>query len=237
MATNNTRLWAIAALVVMGTSFTACLKSIDTTPSRPLATFAVINGIVSSTAVDFYDNNTKIQTGLALGFGGFGYQAYGGSHKFDFMKAGTTTPFTTITNTFDSLQYYTMITYGDSTSAVSRPLKDDFSNLSSSVVNMRFFNLSPNSPAVDLYIGDIKVDSNVVYAGSGSFNTTFRQLTSISTSGTLKVKLAGSTASSPSIVENSTISLSSGNVYTFFLAGRKDSVGPLKPVLNYVRYQ
>jgi len=235
MATKTNRLWAVAALVVMGTSFSACLKDVDTTPSRPIAAFAIINGIVSSSPVDFFDNTTTKPTAsnLALGFGGNNYLVYGGVHQFSFTKSGTLTPIlATTTNQFDSLNYYTLLTYGDSSSAVVRPIKDDFSSASTSKLNIRFFNLSPNSPLVDLYIGDVKVDSNLAYIGNGAVSTAFKALSSIGSGSVIKVKAAGTTAS---IAENTTADLVSGQVYTIYLTGRKDSLGPLKPQVKYIK--
>jgi hypothetical protein len=233
MAT-KTNLWAIAALVVMGTSFSACLKSVDTTPSRPIAAFSIINGIVSSTAVDFFDNTSTKPTasGLALGFGDNSYLVYGGVHQFSFTKTGTLTPIlATTTNQFDSLNYYTLVTYGDSTSGVVRPIKDDFSGASTTKLNIRFFNLSPNAPLVDLYFGDVKVDSNIAYIGNAALNTAFKSLSTISNASIIKVKAAGS---SVSIAENSAANLVSGQVYTIYLSGMKDGTGPLKPQVKYI---
>jgi hypothetical protein len=237
MATKTNRLWAIAALMVIGTSFSACLKSVDTTPSRPIAAFSIINGIVSSTAVDFFDNiSTKpTASGLALGFGDNSYLVYGGVHQFSFTKTGTLTPIlASTTNQFDSLTFYTLVTYGDSSSAVVRPIKDDFSSAVTTKLNIRFFNLSPNSPSVDLYLGDVKVDSNLTYIGSGAISTGFKALSSVGSASTLKVKLTGSSAASLPIAQNTTANLISGKVYTIYLSGMKDSSGPLKPQLKYI---
>jgi hypothetical protein len=233
MATKTNRLWAIAALVVIGTGFTACLKSVDTTPSRPVAAFAAINGIVSSVAVDFYDNGTKATSAaMSMGFGGINYQAYGGVHKFDFMKTTTSTVWATSTLVYDSLQYYTLVTYGDSSAAYLKPIRDDFTGISSTNVNIRFFNLSPNSNAVDLYVADTKVDSNLTYVGNTSVSTLFKSLSGISSASTIKVTAAGSTTA---LATFTSATMRGGYAYTIFLAGMKDSVGPLKPVVGYVQ--
>ena len=238
MATKTNRLWAIVALVVMVTSFSACLKDVDTTPSRPIAAFSIINGIVSSTAVDFFDNTTAKPTAsnLALGFGDNSYLVYGGVHQFSFTKTGTLTPaLATVTSQFDSLNYFTLVTYGDSSHAAVRAIKDDFSTASTSKLNIRFFNLSPNSPNVDLYIGDVKVDSNVAYIGNGAISTAFKALSTIGSASSLKVKLTGSSGATLPIAQNTTADLVSGQVYTIYLSGMKDSSGPLKPQLKYIK--
>lgn len=237
MATKRNRLWAIAALLVMGTGFTACLKSVDTTPQRAVAGIAIINGIVSSTSLDFFDNSTTkpVAEKLSLGFGNKGYLIYGGIHTFSFTKTGTVTPIiATTTKQFDSTYYYTLVTYGDSTNGTVVSIKDDFTSAVSGKLNIRFFNLSPNSTSVDLYLEDIKVDSNVAFIGNSSINTSFKPISNISGTSKIKVKAAGSIASTPSIAETAAANLASGNVYTIFLTGMKDSAGPLKPQVGYV---
>lgn len=236
MATKTNRLWAIAALLVIGTSFSACLKSVDTKPSRPIAAFTVINGIVSSVALDFFDNDTAkaIGTKLPMGFVDNNYQAYGGIHQFFFTKTGTTTPkIASSITSYDSLTFYTIVAYGDSSNAVIRPIKDDFSSAVTTKLNMRFFNLSPNMPPVDLFIGDIKVDSNLAYVGTSPASTAFKALSTVSSGSVIRVKLTGVTPAI-TIAETTTANLASGQVYTIFLTGLKDNVGPLKPKVNYI---
>jgi hypothetical protein len=232
MATKTNRLWAIAALVVIGTGFSACLKSVDTTPQRPKAAFSVINGIVSSVSADFYDNDTKI-TGviMPMGFSGRNYPAYGGSHKFDFVKTTTSTVWATSTLTYDSLTYYTLVTYGDTTGAYVKSIKDDFTGYSTSNVNIRFFNLSPNS-TVDLYAGDIKIDSNLAYVGNTSASLLFKPLANTSYVSTLKVKATGTGIT---LAELNNTSLQGGYVYTVYLTGLSGTTGPLKPAIGVVQ--
>jgi hypothetical protein len=237
MATKTNRLWAVAALVVMGTSFTACLKSVDTTPSRAVAGISIINGIVSSTGLDFFDNSTTKVTAekLPIGYGYKGYLIYGGIHEFSFTKTGTLTPvIASITRQYDSTFYYTLVTYGDSANASIASFKEDFSSAVSTKLNIRFFNLSPTATPVDLYLGDVKVDSNLAYIGNTALSTAFKPQSVVSGASTIRVKAAGSTLSSPSIAETTTANLMSGGVYTIYLAGMKDSAGPLKPQVKYV---
>jgi hypothetical protein len=221
MATKTIRSWAIVALVVIGTSLTACLKSGDTTPSRPVGLVAIINGIASSTSLDLYDNDTKVQVNpMPLGFGGIAYPIYAGYHTFKFTKTGTTVPLATSTEPYDSLRYYTVIGFGDSTSAAVKVIKDDFTGATEGKLNLRFFNLSPNSDPVDFYIGDVKVDSNAVYVGNANVSTAFKTMTTVSAGSTIRVKEAGGTLV---LAETTTANLKQGAVYTIYLAGLKNT--------------
>jgi len=234
MATKTIRLWAIMALVVVGTSLTACLKSGDTTPQRPVGLVAIINGIASGTSLDLYDNDVKVQVNpMPVGFGGVAYPIYAGYHTFKFTKTGNTAALASSTEPYDSLKYYTVIGYGDSTDAHIKTIKDDFAGATEGKLNIRFFNLSPNSPAVDLYIGDVKVDSNAVYVGSANVSTAFKTLTTVSSGSTIRVKVAGSTTNL--VAETTTANLKQGAVYTIYLAGLKDQLGAAKATVGYVQ--
>ena len=230
MAKSN-RIWAVAALFLMVTGFTACLKSDTTTPSRPVAAFALIQGITASATVDFYDNSTIVTKDLKLGFGGISYKAYGGVHVFELRKSGGTTAIASTTNVYDSLAYYTLISYGDSTSPVLRSFKDDFSTASNSALNYRFFNLSPYSGPVDLYLNSTKIDSNVNYVATAGLPTTFKANTSITYVNSITVKKAGKDSV---IVTNSSLSMSTGNVYTIYFTGINNGTGNLAPKVNII---
>jgi hypothetical protein len=65
---------------------------------------------------------------------------------------------------FDSLGFYTIILYNDSSNGIDEIAKitDNFStiNPTSDSAYYRFFNMAPDMPAVDLYINNVKVQSN-----------------------------------------------------------------------------
>lgn len=232
MTTTKTRVWAIAALVTLATGFSACLKSDNITPQRDRAAVAIINGILSGSDLDFYDNGTKVnQSALNIGFTYIGYPIYGGIHTFAFKKSGQTTDYTAVTNLYDSLTYNTVIAYGDSTSPQMRSIKDDFTGAKETAVNIRFFHLSPTVGAVDLYIDDVKVDSNRTFVGTSGFRTAFTPLTKSVYTNNIKVKEAGTNTV---LVENSSpsASFSTGRVYTIVMMGSKEFTDKKKLTVN-----
>src|SRR5690242_13372477 len=104
MTTKKTRVWAIAALVTAVTGLSACLKTDNVTPQRDRAAVAIVNGILSSSDLDFYDNTTKVnQSPLTIGFAYIGYPIFGGNRTFSFRKVGAATDFASTTARFDSL--------------------------------------------------------------------------------------------------------------------------------------
>ncbi|PSL32107.1 DUF4397 domain-containing protein [Chitinophaga ginsengisoli] len=232
MTTKKTRVWAIAALVTVVTSFSACLKSDNVTPQRDRAAVAIINGILTNGDLDFYDNSTKVNSNaLSIGFTYIGYPIYGGVRTFSFKKAGQTTDYVAVTNLYDSLTYNTVVAYGDSTAPQMRSIKDDFTGAKETAVNIRFFHLSPSAGPVDLYIDDVKVDSNRTYVGTSGFRTAFTPLSKPVYTNNIKIKAAGT---STVLVENSSpsASFSNGRVYTITLIGSKDYTDKRKLAVN-----
>ncbi|MCF6404768.1 DUF4397 domain-containing protein [Chitinophaga filiformis] len=235
MTTKKTRVWAMAALVTVVTSFSACLKSDNVTPQRDRAAVAIINGILTSGDLDFYDNSTKVNNGaLSIGFTFIGYPIYGGIRTFAFKKAGQTTDYAAVTSLYDSLTYNTVVAYGDSAAPQMRSIKDDFTGATQTAVNIRFFHLSPTTGAVDLYIDDVKVDSNRTYVGTSGFRTAFTPLTKGVFTNNIKIKEAGTNTV---LVENSSPSnsFSSGSVYTIYLIGSKNYTDKRKLAVNNIR--
>lgn len=229
------RFGAVAALLAMVTGFTACLKTENTTPSRPVAAFVVINGISSAAKLDFYDNSTKVKDSISTGFAGYNYQAYGGTHIFDLKRYATaTTVVSTSAATYDSLTYYTLVAFGDSTSPVFYPIKDDFSGANSSNLNIRVWNLSSNIGPVDVYLNATKVDSNVTFSMARP-SSVYKALTTVSNATSITVKKAG-TSTVVAINNGSTTNLSTGGVYTIFLTGNEGSTsGSLAPYVGYIK--
>jgi hypothetical protein len=234
MTTKQTRVWAIAALVTVVTGLSACLKSDNVTPQRDRAAVSIINGIVSSADLDFYDQSTKVNTNpLNIGFIYGGYLIYGGIRTFSFKKAGTTTDFAAVTTMYDSLNYYTLVAYGDSTAPHMVSIKENFDAAKPEAVNIRFFHLSPDAGPVDVYLDNVKVDSNRTYTGDTGLKTAFTPLTKSIYTNNIKIKAAGT---STVLAENSSpnYSFSSGKVYTITLIGSKNFTDKKKLTVNNI---
>jgi hypothetical protein len=235
MTTKTIRFWAIGALVTMVTGLSACLKDNNTTPSRPRAAFSVLNGVLLTTGMDFYDNGTKLNNNstIQMGFVNYGYTALGGVHTFAFNKVGQTDNFISVIRNYDSLTYYTLVAYGDSSNPQMASIKDDFTGSTTTAINFRFLHLSPTTAAVDFYIDNIKVDSNLTYVGNSGFYSTFKQLTKSVFSSNLKVKLAG-TETVLAETTSPNVNLAVGNVYTFYLMGAAEFTDGKKLMVNNI---
>ncbi|QHS60109.1 DUF4397 domain-containing protein [Chitinophaga agri] len=232
MTTKTIRVWAVLALVTAVTAFSSCLKSDNVTPTRPQAGVAIINGILTASPMDFYDQGQKVnQNPINTGFLYSGYIIYGGLRTFAFKKVGQTSDFVSRTERYDSLTYNTLIAFGDSTAPSMIAVKDDFTTAKDNLVNFRFFHLSPNIGAVDLYLDNQKVDSNRVYAGNGGLSFTFKQPKNTLYSNNIKVKLAGTDSV---LVENTspTQTFTANRVYTIVMWGDKSFTDVRKLQVN-----
>lgn len=234
MLTKKNRVWAVVALVAGITGLSACLKSNDNIqPQRPAAYFTFINAVTTPTDLDVYDNGQKINSN-AWGIGsGSTFSNTPGAHTYKFTTAGAKDSLTSATQLYDSLHFYTVITYNMGNSVRLYSTRENFTSLSQEKINFRFLNLSENTPAVDLYFDNTKVDSNKTYVFGSGFDFTYDQTL---TSQVSEVKVTF--AKKDSVIAKTSINsnLLRGGVYTFYLAGRKDSTGVRKLVVGGVMH-
>jgi len=232
MLTKKNRVWAMAAVVVAVTGFSACLKTPDPgPPARPVASVVVLNASTFGAGFDLYDNGEKVneaKTVLELGFTS-PYRAFRGAHVFTFKKAGADSTVGTTNIMLDSLSYYSVLAYGQSPVKVIS-LTEDVSNVKDNKVYYRFFHLSPNTGPVDVYVDNKKIDSNRVYEDRFPRGFTALELNSASE---VIVKEAGKdvvlTRASNSTLK---VPLSQGRVYTIYIAGLKDNLDAKKLFVN-----
>jgi hypothetical protein len=218
MTTSTIRVWAFTALVVMAAGFSSCLKSSDVTPQRDQAYATIINGILTNDQLDLFDTGTQLnKQPLSLGFAS-PYYFLGGIHSFTFKRTGQSADLATGTAAYDSLNYYTVVAYGDSTAPVVRSFRDAFTGAVPQKVNIRFFHLSPGVPAVDLYIDNQKVDSNRTFVGVSGIPSAFIAVPQSIYTNNIKVKLAGTDSV---IVSNSSpnVTFNQNGAYTIFMTG------------------
>ena len=125
---------------------------------------------------------------------------------------------------FDSLGTYTLILYNDTAHGKVKAAKitDDFSNVTVSNTYYRFFNMATDMPSLDLYINNVKVQSNRTVADNIQ-NTLYNSFLPISDGYvSIQVKQAGTTTA---VGNTLTGTLNLGQPYTIFLEEAQDSSG------------
>lgn len=234
MTTKTSRVWAIGALVTLVTGLTACLKSSDVTPQEASSYFYVANASTAFTAFDFFDNDVKQTSSNGFSFlANTIYQTSTGVHTFKVKKLGGDSTMATATNVYDSSELTSLFIYDLPTYATGiREISENFTNLSSTKINVRFFNLSVDAPAVDVYLDNIKIDSTHSYEGNGNnFYPPFDQITASNTS-TIKLTKAGS----DSTIAQINATLAAGRTYTIYLGGRAAFTDSRKLSVGYITH-
>jgi hypothetical protein len=173
-----------------------------------------------SSPVEVYFNGDKKTSAIAAGSFSTSYgQVPPGAYEIKFKVAGSDSLLSTIPTTlYDSLGFYTLIYYNTEGGASigSMKISDDFSALSLSGANYRFFNLCPDAPSVDLYMNTTKVQPGRQVADNAysSYYNTFQTVTAGGYS--LQAKKAGTDSV---IATVSSVNMVAGAAYTIFLSG------------------
>ncbi len=224
-------------VVMMAVGLTSCLKSGDNNNNTKQTYIFLMHLGPQLPSVDMFFNSTKVSS-QPFGFGSVSgtYSATNpGTYGVTFKKGNADSVITTIPSAvYDSLKPYTIILYNDDQGhGQATRIADDFSNISSSKSNYRFFNMSPNIGNVDFYIGDTKVET-YRSPGDNVFDDYFNNFKATEPgSYKLIVKEAGT---NNILAQTSTeASLGQGYVYTIFLKGLKNGMGSTELLIGMVK--
>lgn len=223
MSIKKFRYLALVAVVAMlGT--TSCLK--DPTPSTPDYSSAVAFVLASPTgdSLDIYDGSTKltgngsiITPSSRLNVGYFDP----GSHLISF-KTSTGAPYPAESsfalNQDSTKNIYTVFMYDNPAKSIY--FKEDFSDLSTTKANIRFYNLCQDMPAVDLYIGNTMIGSATYPESLSEMSRPFTEIDAAY--GNLTVKLAGTDSTVAGIVG---VQMGAGYVSNIILTGKVGGTG------------
>ncbi|WP_461789134.1 DUF4397 domain-containing protein [Pedobacter sp.] len=160
---------SLAILVVA--LLAACGKNDTETPN--IGSFSVYNTSPSFTTYDVYINGTKLNPSALPYAGGVKYtQLIQGSYEAKFTIANETANVYTKSNiAVGNNIFSTLYLTGTTGNFDGLLLTDDFSNASTEKAYVRFINLSPDAPALDLAIKDAttSLTTNKAYKGYSSF--------------------------------------------------------------------
>jgi hypothetical protein len=200
-----------------------CSKAGSTTTVSAVTYLTIIQGAPFSSAANVYLNDTLI-TPNAFNPGTFSPK-YGtirpGSYAVKFKKSGTDSLFDQLASSpYDTLGFYTLLLYNNPTDKSAHALKifDDFSGVSNNNTYYRFFNLAPDWPKVNFYIGSVLVQSNRTPAD----NTINNQLNTFNAVAAGPTVLTIKDANTDSVLVTSpSLTLASGTPYTIWITGTK----------------
>jgi Domain of unknown function (DUF4397) len=216
--------WSGVVILSFALIFSGCLKSIDQTPPEKKAYISLMHLAPKAPALEVYVSGTKSSTAIAAGSFSSAYSAVTpGIFDISFKKASSDSVVASIgAAIYDSLKYYTLVVYNDQpNSAKALRITDDFSNIGGASAYYRFFHMSAEIPAVDLYINNSKVQTDREFADialSPAYNS-FSAYAPGSYS--VQVKKAGT----DSVIAQTSATLFQSNAFTIFLDGLVNNGG------------
>jgi hypothetical protein len=214
--------YAIVAGVLLTAGLAGCAKTGSSVTVSSVSYVTVMHMAPYVPAMDIYLNGSLSSATGGIAPGSYSQQYSSikpGIYDIQFKKTGADSLLAEIpSSSYDTSSFYTLILYNTSRNSPAQAVKiqDDFSTISATSTNYRFFNLSPDEPRVDLYFNNTAVQSNRATADNivnTSYNT-FQAATPAPYN--LQVKVAGTDSVIASV---SNVNMQAGGVYTIFLSG------------------
>jgi hypothetical protein len=201
---------------------TGCAKTGSNLTTSPVTYLSLINASALSSNVTVLLNDTLATVSGGIAPGQYSPK-YGtvrpGTYDIKFEVASSDSLLSEIPGSaFDTLNFYTLVLYTVPQTGVvnAASILDDFSTLSSSQANYRFFNLCSTHTKVDLYLNSTLVSQGRTTADNVGNNSLNGFQTTSTGTYTVVAKSAGTDSV---IVSVGNISLVGGNAYTIFLSG------------------
>jgi hypothetical protein len=202
---------ALGAVCLLSLLLSSCLKS-KSYPNPPIALVSFFQASPDEPLLDLYFNNDKvnynpISYGTGLGY----FNAYAGLRTVNFYVDNTMSQLYSDTLTLTANKVYSLFLVNAPAAPAIVVLNDTISRPATNTASIRFVNLSPDAPAVDLALNDTVKVSNKIYKGFSSFipvtgNKTY----------SFQVLQKGTTTVLASL---SNVFLTPGYVYTIMLTG------------------
>ena len=221
--------WAIMVLLIAGS--TGCAKTGSSFTTSAITYVSVMNMAPYAPTADIYLNGSLASQTGGIPPGNFSTK-YGslqpGNYDVLFKKSGSDSLLAEIpASLYDTSKFYTVLLYNNIGGGPAQAVKmeDDFTNLSPTNANYRFFNLAPDAPKVDFYL-----NGAVAHLGRSAadniYNTSYNSFQQVAPATcNLQVKAAGTDSVVASV---DGVNLQGGGVYTIFLSETKNGGNSFK---------
>jgi hypothetical protein len=155
---------AILGIATIGT-IASCKKNDDSSPTTAKIMF--MNGAINAPALDVTANNAKVSGATGLNFlnkSGYVDVTAGTSVSLAYLISSSSTNLTGASQSITAGKNYSAYAGGD---AFSNPsfvfTADDLTAPPSGSAKVRFVHLSPSSLNESIFVGSVKIDSNITY--------------------------------------------------------------------------
>ncbi|HEY4208777.1 MAG TPA: DUF4397 domain-containing protein [Puia sp.] len=213
----------ILGVALTAAALSSCLKTgTNNQPNNTNISFVTLMNMAPySSSTEVYFNDDKRTPIISPGSYSTSYgPVTPGAYDIKFKVASSDSILSEIpASMYDSLGFYTLILYNTSAGPAVSSMKvyDDFSTLSQTAANYRFFNLCPDYPQVDLYMNTTKVQAGRTLGDNASGGSYYNEFTDIPAGGyAIQAKKAGTDSVIATI---SSVGLMQSNAYTIFLQG------------------
>ncbi|MCD0489747.1 DUF4397 domain-containing protein [Pedobacter sp. MC2016-14] len=209
--TRLTRTFLLTAAAGIAILFNAC-KQDDVVYTPTIAALSIVNASPNSPSLDFYIDNQRVNTNGLLFGDKIEYQrAYQGNRNTSVAVTGAQTPLITKTINLVAAQYHSLYIVGNQESLDYVLLKDDETDPAATKAKVRFVNLSPDAPALNLeVVGDATPFTDLAYKAF----TPFKDVTPATATLKLTNKTTGALVAT---LEN--VELKKGKTYTIWAKG------------------
>lgn len=224
------RILTLLMVAAVITGLTSCLKNNGNDGPEPYNARAFFANVATPQyKVSIFQNNADLLNGNGLEFVNIASgDVNPGPAKIDIKRLGADTLLASMNVTLDTLRYFSFFVYGSQEQGIELySIREDFSDISTSKANFRFYNMVPGSEAVDLFMGDTKLASSRMYEDflSGAYNG-FNQIDPNT------VELTVKNAAGEELAKSSVNFNANGGVYTLMYAGTTGDTGNRKPSLH-----
>lgn len=200
------------AVCLLSVTLSSCLKESKNTPPTPVALLSVIQDSPGQTPLDFTLDGVRVNANQIVYGGGLDYfRAFVGKRTAAFTRSGAGGGVFSDTLTLKQNFAYTLCLVNKPATPGFLVLTDAITQPASGSANLRFVNLSPDAPAVDLAVKDGAV--LVANKGFKGFSN-FASITGKTY--TFEIRQAG-TGTVLTTLTN--VNINSGYVYTIYLRG------------------
>jgi hypothetical protein len=165
------RMAGLGAVCLLSVLLSSCLKNKNDYYAPPVAYVSFVQASPDEPALDFYLNNNKVNSvPLIYGENIDYFRAYTGTRTVNIYNQGSMSKIFSDTIHLNQDVAYSLFLANTAAHPEIVLLTDSLSRPASGQASIRFVNLSPDAPAVDLAVKDsVALVSNKAYKGSSSF--------------------------------------------------------------------
>ncbi|HEX3383887.1 MAG TPA: DUF4397 domain-containing protein [Mucilaginibacter sp.] len=201
-----------ACILCLAALLSSCLKSSTTDYAPPAELVSFFQASPDETSLDMYFNNNKVNLGpINYGTGLDYFRAYAGVRTINFYTYGVMSQVFSDTATIKANQVYSLFLTDKSNKPELVLLNDTIKQPRPNTASVRFVDLSPDAPNVDLVLSNVVTVTNKTYKGYSSFLP-------VTGNSTYNIQV-NQTGTSTVLATLSNVTFNSNKVYTIIFSG------------------